>query len=426
MITEIKVLPEKSVLSDPATYICDPGVLTVNLQDFTISVHDGVTPGGNPVGGGGSGTVTSVGVSGGVTGLTTTGGPITGSGTISLTGTLSVAHGGTGTASPGLVAGTNISSITGTWPNQTINAAGGGGGSPGGADTNIQINESGTFGGTSNLSYTYSASSPTFTVGPGGAFTTTIGLIASSGSTVGGALLIQGGNTVSGRGGDTTLQAGSASAGRAGITHILGGNSTGSNQGGQLSIIAGSSITGAGGPVSVVGGSSLTSGTAGAVSIIGGFTASGTGGGVNLTGGDGDTGGDITIHGGDAETINGGNVNMNAGASAGSGSPGSVTITGGGIGVGASGTVGGDVLIVAGPTGGGGKTPGNIIMKTGDGTSIMTLTANGSLAAKIGVFSKTGTPVVQPTVSGSRGGNVALASLLTALAALGWIIDSSS
>ena len=40
---------------------------------------------------------------------------------------LSVANGGTGTASPGLVAGTNITSITGTWPNQTINAAGGSG-----------------------------------------------------------------------------------------------------------------------------------------------------------------------------------------------------------------------------------------------------------------------------------------------------------
>jgi hypothetical protein len=34
-----------------------------------------------------------------------------------------VAAGGTGTTSPSLVAGTNITSITGTWPNQTINAA---------------------------------------------------------------------------------------------------------------------------------------------------------------------------------------------------------------------------------------------------------------------------------------------------------------
>jgi len=44
----------------------------------------------------GAGTVTSVGVSGGTTGLTTSGGPVTGSGTITLAGTLAVTNGGTG------------------------------------------------------------------------------------------------------------------------------------------------------------------------------------------------------------------------------------------------------------------------------------------------------------------------------------------
>ena len=44
----------------------------------------------------GAGSVTSVDVSGGTTGLTTSGGPITGSGTITLAGTLAVANGGTG------------------------------------------------------------------------------------------------------------------------------------------------------------------------------------------------------------------------------------------------------------------------------------------------------------------------------------------
>tara|TARA_R110000868_G_scaffold388792_1_gene657877 strand:- start:1357 stop:3234 length:1878 start_codon:yes stop_codon:yes gene_type:complete len=75
----------------------------------------------------GTGTVTSVAVSGGSTGLTTSGGPITTTGTITLAGTLAVASGGTGTATPGLIAGTNITSITGSWPNQTINAGGGSG-----------------------------------------------------------------------------------------------------------------------------------------------------------------------------------------------------------------------------------------------------------------------------------------------------------
>lgn len=49
-------------------------------------------------GGSGSGTVTSVAVSGGATGLTTSGGPITTSGTITLAGTLDVDNGGTGAA----------------------------------------------------------------------------------------------------------------------------------------------------------------------------------------------------------------------------------------------------------------------------------------------------------------------------------------
>lgn len=46
--------------------------------------------------------------------------------TLGVTGLLPVAHGGTGTASPSLVAGTNVT-ITGAWPNQTVNATGGGG-----------------------------------------------------------------------------------------------------------------------------------------------------------------------------------------------------------------------------------------------------------------------------------------------------------
>ena len=44
-----------------------------------------------------------------------------------LSSILAVASGGTGTATPALVAGTNVT-ITGTWPNQTINSSGGGSG----------------------------------------------------------------------------------------------------------------------------------------------------------------------------------------------------------------------------------------------------------------------------------------------------------
>jgi hypothetical protein len=63
--------------------------------------------------------------------LSVTGSPITTSGTlaIGLSGTaLPVANGGTGTTTPSIVAGTNVT-VTGTWPNQTINSTGGSGSS---------------------------------------------------------------------------------------------------------------------------------------------------------------------------------------------------------------------------------------------------------------------------------------------------------
>jgi len=75
-----------------------------------------------------NGTVTSVGLSAPAF-LSVSGSPVTNSGTLALTysGTaLPVANGGTGTTTPNLVAGTNVS-ITGTWPNQTINSTNSGG-----------------------------------------------------------------------------------------------------------------------------------------------------------------------------------------------------------------------------------------------------------------------------------------------------------
>ena len=74
---------------------------TVNVANGSkvMIVTDGAGAGAavinaNPTEVGGS--VTSVAVSGGTTGLTTSGGPITGSGTITFAGTLAVANGGTG------------------------------------------------------------------------------------------------------------------------------------------------------------------------------------------------------------------------------------------------------------------------------------------------------------------------------------------
>ena len=61
-----------------------------------------------------------------------------------VTGTLPVANGGTGTATPSIVAGTNVT-VTGAWPNQTIAASGGG--TPSGSTTQVQFNNAGAFGG---------------------------------------------------------------------------------------------------------------------------------------------------------------------------------------------------------------------------------------------------------------------------------------
>ena len=65
--------------------------------------------------------------------------------TTGVTGLLPIANGGTATATPSIVAGTNVT-VTGTWPNQTI-AASASGGSPGGSTTQVQYNNAGAFGG---------------------------------------------------------------------------------------------------------------------------------------------------------------------------------------------------------------------------------------------------------------------------------------
>ena len=114
------------------------------------------------IGASGTGTVTSVALSGGSTGLTTSGGPITSAGTITLAGTLGVGYGGTGQTSftdgqllignstgntltkSTLTAGSGIS-ITNGSGSITIAATGGGGS---GTVTSVDVS-----GGTTGLSF---------------------------------------------------------------------------------------------------------------------------------------------------------------------------------------------------------------------------------------------------------------------------------
>lgn len=90
----------------------------------------------------GNGSVTSVDGTGGTTGLTLTGGPITGSGTLTIGGILNIANGGTGAAS--------AASARGTLGAGTVNSVSGSGGTTGLTLTGGPITGSGTLtlGGT--------------------------------------------------------------------------------------------------------------------------------------------------------------------------------------------------------------------------------------------------------------------------------------
>lgn len=126
-------LGTSSATLTPATgTINGAATFTVTPNSATAVSYDGTNFWADPVAGG----ITSI-----IAGTGLTGGGSSGAVTVALATPVSIANGGTGTASPSLIAGTNVT-ITGPWPNQTINATGGGGGySLGGtlAGTNVVL-----------------------------------------------------------------------------------------------------------------------------------------------------------------------------------------------------------------------------------------------------------------------------------------------
>lgn len=145
----------------------------------------------------GTGTVTSVGISGGTTGLTVSGSPVTVAGTMTLSGTLAAANGGTG-----------LTSVPGT-------------------SGSILYNNAGAYAGATNLSFTNATA--TLIVGNSSSSTNSV-IAAGLGSTVNyypsSNLLVRAGDTGAsiGYGGNLTLRAGNGSNGEGGITYIYSGS----------------------------------------------------------------------------------------------------------------------------------------------------------------------------------------------------------
>jgi hypothetical protein len=302
------------------------------------------------------------------TGITLTPNPITGTGTVALTVPVTVSTGGTGqvtlpvhsvllgegtgnvgnvsamavdtllqgqgaTVDPAAVSLPNCGSALSYSTSTHLFGCQTPAGTPGGANTNVQFNNSGAFGGANDFSWITGTDTmllgstslaPTITTNTTTATGTGIALTVSSGT----------GGSTSGNAGAINLKSGSAASN----STVTSGN------GGALNILAGRGAlnTGSGSPTGVGGAISITAG-------MGAATVSGTA----PTAADG---GAITITGGSPDNSNGS-----------SGNGGAITITGGESFGFASAKTGGTVTVQGGTGGAGGDTPGAVTVVSGSG-----------------------------------------------------------
>lgn len=242
--------------------------LTLAQGYTTTCISDGtnIGRGDTAPGTGGTGTVTSVNVSGGTTGLTFSGGPVTSSGTITAAGVLAAANGGTGITSPGTAGNVLVSNGT-AWVSQA--PATGAVSSVTGSGSGISI----------------SPTTGAVIVSNTGVTSATAGTGISLSGTTGGITITNAGVTSLTNGGGLTLSAstGGVTITNAGVTSLTAG--TGISLSGTTGGITISATGGGTGTVTSVSGTGSVNGItlSGTVTSSGSLTLGGTLSGVSLT-----------------------------------------------------------------------------------------------------------------------------------------------
>lgn len=245
---------------------------------------------------------------------------------------------------------------------------------PASPTTSVQFNNAGAFGGSAN--FTYTSGTNTLNVGPVSATSVIKATDTSVTSTFGGQLTLRSGD-------------GLASATNGGTTIVRGGNGT--------------TVGGSGGNIQLNGGNGYTNG--GNLELASGFANSGA-----------ETGAIFTALGGE-RNVSGGTLDFSAGSGS-VGSGGSANFSSGGSGSAAGGSINFGLQ-------GGATDDGEITFKNPAAETYAYFKNDGPGGAQqIGFFNAT--PVVRPDITGSRATGAALQNLLTELANLGLITDSTT